>query len=92
MALLTWITIFPLITVVVVVLGPLVEGLALVPRLAITTAVTVPEHDLARHAAGHPAAARLALTPAAGSEVRVRVRAGEPTGGELRGQGGHRQV
>jgi antibiotic biosynthesis monooxygenase (ABM) superfamily enzyme len=42
MALLTWITIFPLITVVVVILGPLLEGLALVPRLAITTAVTVP--------------------------------------------------
>lgn len=42
MALLTWITIFPLITLVVVVLGPLIEGLALVPRLAITTAVTVP--------------------------------------------------
>jgi uncharacterized protein len=42
MALLTWITIFPLITLVVVVLDPLLEGLALVPRLAITTAVTVP--------------------------------------------------
>jgi antibiotic biosynthesis monooxygenase (ABM) superfamily enzyme len=42
MALLTWITIFPLITLVVVVLEPLLEGLALVPRLAITTAVTVP--------------------------------------------------
>jgi antibiotic biosynthesis monooxygenase (ABM) superfamily enzyme len=42
MALLTWITIFPLITLVVVVLGPLLEGLALVPGLAITTAVTVP--------------------------------------------------
>jgi antibiotic biosynthesis monooxygenase (ABM) superfamily enzyme len=42
MAVLTWITIFPLITGVVVVLGPLLDGLALVPRLAITTAVTVP--------------------------------------------------
>jgi antibiotic biosynthesis monooxygenase (ABM) superfamily enzyme len=42
MALLTWITIFPLITLVVIVLGPLIDGLALVPRLAITTAVTVP--------------------------------------------------
>ena len=42
MALLTWITIFPLITGVVVVLGPLLEGMALVPRLAVTTAVTVP--------------------------------------------------
>jgi antibiotic biosynthesis monooxygenase (ABM) superfamily enzyme len=42
MALLTWITIFPLITLVVLILGPLIDGLALVPRLAITTAVTVP--------------------------------------------------
>jgi uncharacterized protein len=42
MALLTWITIFPLITLVVVVLGPVLEELALVPRLALTTAVTVP--------------------------------------------------
>jgi antibiotic biosynthesis monooxygenase (ABM) superfamily enzyme len=42
MALLTWITIFPLITLVIFVLGPLLERLALVPRLAITTAVTVP--------------------------------------------------
>lgn len=42
MALVTWITIFPLITLVVVVLGPLLGGLALVPSLAITTAVTVP--------------------------------------------------
>lgn len=42
MALRTWITIFPLITVVVIVLEPLLESLAVVPRLAITTAVTVP--------------------------------------------------
>jgi antibiotic biosynthesis monooxygenase (ABM) superfamily enzyme len=42
MALLTWLTIFPLITGVVVVFGPLLNGLALVPRLGITTAVTVP--------------------------------------------------
>jgi uncharacterized protein len=42
MALLTWVTIFPLITLVIVVLGPLIEGLPLIPRLAITTAVTVP--------------------------------------------------
>jgi uncharacterized protein len=42
MALLTWITIFPLITLVILALGPLIEGLALAPRLAITTAVTVP--------------------------------------------------
>lgn len=42
MALLTWVTIFPLITLVVLVVGPLLEGLALVPRLAVSTAVTVP--------------------------------------------------
>ena len=42
MALLTWITIFPLITLVVIVLEPLLEELTRVPRLAITTAVTVP--------------------------------------------------
>jgi antibiotic biosynthesis monooxygenase (ABM) superfamily enzyme len=42
MALLTWATIFPLITLVVLALDPLLIELALVPRLAITTAVTVP--------------------------------------------------
>jgi antibiotic biosynthesis monooxygenase (ABM) superfamily enzyme len=42
MALLTWITIFPLITLVVLALDPLLTGLPLVLRLAITTAVTVP--------------------------------------------------
>jgi antibiotic biosynthesis monooxygenase (ABM) superfamily enzyme len=42
MALVTWVTIFPLITLVVVVLGPLLKELALVPSLAVTTAVTVP--------------------------------------------------
>ena len=42
MALVTWITIFPLITLVVVILNPLLSGLPLVLRLAITTAVTVP--------------------------------------------------
>jgi antibiotic biosynthesis monooxygenase (ABM) superfamily enzyme len=42
MALLTWITIFPLITGLVVVLGPLLEDLPLVLRLGITTAVAVP--------------------------------------------------
>jgi uncharacterized protein len=42
MALLTWITIFPLITLVVVVLGPQIDDVALVPRLGITTALTVP--------------------------------------------------
>ena len=42
MALLTWATIFPLITLVVIALGPLLKELALVPRLGVTTAVTVP--------------------------------------------------
>ena len=42
MALLTWITIFPLITGVIVALGPLIKDLPLVPRLGITTAITVP--------------------------------------------------
>jgi uncharacterized protein len=42
MALVTWITIFPLITLVVVVLGPVLKYLDLVPSLAITTAVIVP--------------------------------------------------
>jgi antibiotic biosynthesis monooxygenase (ABM) superfamily enzyme len=42
MALLTWITIFPLITVIVVVTGPLLEDLPVVLRLGITTAVAVP--------------------------------------------------
>jgi antibiotic biosynthesis monooxygenase (ABM) superfamily enzyme len=42
MALLTWVTIFPLITGVVLVLNPHMVGFALAPRLAITTAVTVP--------------------------------------------------
>jgi uncharacterized protein len=42
MALLTWLTIFPLITVVVLALDPLLVRLDLVPRLAVTTAVTVP--------------------------------------------------
>jgi antibiotic biosynthesis monooxygenase (ABM) superfamily enzyme len=42
MALLTWITIFPLITAIVAVTGPLLESLPLVLRLGITTALTVP--------------------------------------------------
>jgi antibiotic biosynthesis monooxygenase (ABM) superfamily enzyme len=42
MALLTWLTIFPLITLVVIALDPLLDELALVPRLAVTTALTVP--------------------------------------------------
>ena len=41
MAILTWVTIFPLITLVVVVSAPLIGGLPLVPRLAVTTLVTV---------------------------------------------------
>jgi antibiotic biosynthesis monooxygenase (ABM) superfamily enzyme len=42
MAILTWLTIFPLITLVVVVLGPLLRGVGPIPRLAITTLITVP--------------------------------------------------
>jgi uncharacterized protein len=42
MALLTWVTIFPLITLVVELLGPLIEELSVVLRLGITTALTVP--------------------------------------------------
>jgi uncharacterized protein len=42
MALLTWITIFPLITAIVAITGPLLEGLPLAARLGITTALTVP--------------------------------------------------
>ena len=42
MALLSWLTIFALITVVVLTLDPLLEQLTLIPRLAVTTAVTVP--------------------------------------------------
>jgi uncharacterized protein len=42
MAILTWIAIFPLVTLVAILLGPVLERLSLVPRLAITTAVTVP--------------------------------------------------
>jgi uncharacterized protein len=42
MALVTWVTIFPLITLVVVATAPLVGSLPLVARLAVTTAVTVP--------------------------------------------------
>ena len=41
MAILTWLTIFPLITVVVVVSAPLVGSLPLILRLALTTLVTV---------------------------------------------------
>jgi uncharacterized protein len=42
MALVTWATIFPLITLVVVATAPLVGSLPLVLRLAVTTGVTVP--------------------------------------------------
>jgi uncharacterized protein len=42
MAILTWATIFPLITLVVVVLTPLIRTLPLVMRLGLTTLATVP--------------------------------------------------
>ena len=42
MALLTWITIFPLITAIVALTGPLFKDLPLAVRLGITTALTVP--------------------------------------------------
>jgi uncharacterized protein len=42
MALVTWITIFPLITAIVAITGPLLEGLPQAVRLGITTALTVP--------------------------------------------------
>jgi hypothetical protein len=41
MALVTWVTIFPLITLVVIASAPLIGGLPLVARLAVTTGVTV---------------------------------------------------
>ena len=42
MAIVTWVTIFPLITLVVVAIAPLLGSLPLVLRLAVTTGVTVP--------------------------------------------------
>jgi uncharacterized protein len=42
MALVTWLTIFPLISAIVAVIGPLLEDLPLVLRTAITTAIAVP--------------------------------------------------
>jgi antibiotic biosynthesis monooxygenase (ABM) superfamily enzyme len=42
MALLTWITIFPLISGIVAVFGPTLARIPLVPRTAITTAIAVP--------------------------------------------------
>lgn len=42
MALVTWITIFPLISGIIAVLGPTLASIPLVPRTAITTAVAVP--------------------------------------------------
>jgi antibiotic biosynthesis monooxygenase (ABM) superfamily enzyme len=42
MALLTWITIFPLITGIVALFGSTLARIPLVPRLAITTAIAVP--------------------------------------------------
>jgi uncharacterized protein len=41
MAVLTWVTIFPLITLIVVVSAPLIGGLPLAARLAVTTLVAV---------------------------------------------------
>jgi uncharacterized protein len=41
MAILTWVTIFPLITLVVLASAPLIGPWPLVPRLAVTTLVTV---------------------------------------------------
>src|SRR5262249_1563239 len=42
MAVLTWAAIFPLITLVVLASAPLIGSWPLVPRLAVTTLVTVP--------------------------------------------------
>jgi antibiotic biosynthesis monooxygenase (ABM) superfamily enzyme len=42
MALVTWITIWPLITAIVAITGPLLEDLPLAARLGITTAIAVP--------------------------------------------------
>jgi antibiotic biosynthesis monooxygenase (ABM) superfamily enzyme len=42
MALLTWITIFPLISGIVAAFGPTLGSIPLVPRTAITTAIAVP--------------------------------------------------
>ncbi len=42
MALVTWLTIFPLITAIVGITGPLLEDLPVVARLGITTGLAVP--------------------------------------------------
>jgi antibiotic biosynthesis monooxygenase (ABM) superfamily enzyme len=42
MAIVTWVTIFPLITLIVVAVAPLIGALPVVARLAVTTAVAVP--------------------------------------------------
>jgi len=42
MAVLTWVTICPLITAIVIATAPLIGSLPVVPRLAITTLITVP--------------------------------------------------
>jgi uncharacterized protein len=42
MALVTWITIFPLITLIVALTGPLLDGLPVAVTLGITTAIAVP--------------------------------------------------
>ena len=67
MAMLTWITLFPLITGVVLALDPLLEELAPVPRLAITTAVTVPLMTWVVMPRGDKTAPDLALPGAARS-------------------------
>ncbi len=86
MALLTWITIFPLITAIVALTGPLLEGLPLAASLAITTALTVPVMTWGGDAAGDPAAARMALSgspssdPHAGKPLVTASRAVAPCG------------
>jgi uncharacterized protein len=42
MAVLTWVTIFPLIILILIATAPLIGSLHVVARLAIITAVTVP--------------------------------------------------
>ena len=62
MALLTWVTIFPLITLVVIVLGPLLKGLDLRSESGSHHGGDRPDHDLAGDAARHPATPRLAVS------------------------------
>ena len=62
MALLTWITIFPLITAIVAITGPLLKDLPLAVRLGITTALTVPLMTWVVMPARDPAATRMAVS------------------------------